>query len=203
MRKKTVRFERYKVWVVFEKTPFPAELVKIKDSDENDLNSPLEVLEEDEIHIEVSPISLDDYSKAPHLQNYLKDHNFSNDGLKHGYVLDGFPEVIKGTAKSPSEDDVDCDFVALSPHGRRWPVMINFREIPVPPPPVRDVDPTNCEIFGPDGESRGRAFFSLSNPDGTSLAFFKAFLADSKNTLHKVLVSRVSHSTMMIKYQNR
>ena len=188
--------------MVFEKTPFPSELIKIKESKDAD-NLPLEVLEEDEIHIEVNPIVLEDYFKAPHLQKYLQDHGFSKNGVKPGYALDGFPEVIKGTAKSPIEDDVDCDFVALSPHGQRWPVMINFREIPVPPPPVRDVDPTNCEIVGPDGQSRGRAFFSLQNPDGSHLSYFKAFLSDARNALHQVLVSRISHTTLMIKYPNK
>jgi hypothetical protein len=112
---------------------------------------------------------------------------------KTGYVLHGFPEVIKGDTNPPSLDDLDCDFIAESPHGRRWPVLINYREIPAPPP-YRDVDPTNCEIFGPDGESRGRAFFNLVGDDGLPLTLTKALMCDNNGYLTEVLVNRISRS---------
>jgi hypothetical protein len=202
LRKRKVEFERYRVWVLYEKTPFPAELVKQLQPDE-EKGLPLEVLEGDNVHIEVLPVDLNEYADAPHLQDYLNLPKTQDKAPKPGYVLHGFPEVIKGDTKTPDEEDLDCDFIAASPHGRRWPVMINYREIPCPPP-YRDVDPTNCEIFGPDGEPRGRAFFNLTNPeDGLPLTLEKAFLCDSNGYLSQVLVNRITRSKVQVKTLSR
>ena len=67
LRKKAPQeFERYRVWVLFEKTPFPAELVKLLKPGE-EKGKPLEVREGDNVHIEVLPVDLDQYEDSPHL----------------------------------------------------------------------------------------------------------------------------------------
>lgn len=201
LRKKKVEYERFKVWVLYQKTPFPAELVRqLQPGDEK--GQPLEVREGDNVHIEVLPVDLEEYKLFPHLQDYLSSPKTQSKKPRPGYILHGFPEVIKGNTNSPNEEDLDCDFIAKSPNGKKWPVLINYREIPAPPP-YRDVDPTNCEIFGPDGESRGRAYFNLVGDDGLPLALTKAFLCDNDGYLTEVLVNRINKSKIQVKMLNK
>lgn len=175
---------RYPVWVVFEsapyrKIPYPANIVVtlpkgVKKAEQ------LQVTEGDDVHIELEPVD-----GAP-----------SN--TPQNQVLPGLPSVIDGLSDVPVEDDGDCDFVAVPGDGTRWPIMITFREIP----PYRDVDNTNCEIFGPDGKSRGRARFDLLDGENC-IVYNKGYLADNQNQMTLVLVKRINDGQILLKMVGR
>lgn len=175
-----IRIIRYPVWVVFERIPYPANIV-VKLGNGKKKAEQLQITEGDKVHIELNEIE-----GAP--ENTPRNH-----------VLPGLPKIIKGISNVPVEDDGDCDFVAIPETGSpRWPVMITYREIP----PYRDVEDTNCEIFGPDGISRGRARFNLL--DGQNcLIYSKGFMADNQNNLSLVLVKRISDHQVLVKVKGR
>lgn len=187
----TVKIIKYPVWVVCAQTPYPANIV-VTLPDEEQRSEQLQVTEGDNVTIE-----LDDVPGAP-------------GDTPSGFVLPFLPKHIGGISAIPVPDDGDCDFVALDsdneiwPHTRqnpeyrgepiRWPIMITFREIQ----PYREVEPTNCEVFGPDGESRGRAKFDLLDGENC-IIYNKAFMADNNNNLVTVLVKRISDGQVILK----
>lgn len=191
-QKETIQVIRYPVWVVFNRIPYPANIVvRIPNGEQK--SDQLQVTEGDNVTIE-----LDDVPGAP------------SDTPK-GFAVPGLPVYIEGVSAVPVPDDGDCDFVAIdnyneiAPKSRgepaepiRWPIMITFREIP----PYREVEPTNCEIFGPDGESRGRGKFDLLDGENC-IIYNKALMADNNNNLSTVLVKRISDRQVILKMFGR
>jgi hypothetical protein len=165
---------RYQVWVVHERVPYSARIL-VKGNPKKKPDS-LQILEGDTLNIEVDPVE----DKPA--------------GTKRNCVVPGLPINIRGEAVAPVEDDGDCDVVALAGKKKRWPIMLTFREIP----PYRDVEGTNCEVFGPDGESRGRARFNLTD-GGNVVVYSKGYLSDATNTVRPVLVKKLGESEILLK----
>ena len=182
-----VRILKYRVWVVFEYVARAADL-KIKIVGKKKPNKMLEVKEKDDLVIElheVEGVAVEDKGGADE-------------------VLAGLPRLIEGLSGAPVESDGECDFVAVTSEGVRWPVLLEYRDIEPPKPPTRDLQGTNCNVYGPDGELRGRGRFTfLDSASNSSVNFSKGYLVDAKNVVSTILIKRLTTRRVLIKQAGR